>query len=248
MIPGKHSPPSLRRWLLARLMAIANANPTRDWYAIKSILLLIYGNMDKTGYDLQRIEAECYRCEGEGCSYCSDGIHHITRTVLERWFIEDRLFHQLYLTRLTEGQFERYKSSAKTLLTARVRHRSIDERTSREASLWLLLYVAPDIGWKPFWKTLNSGGCHCTPGFRPLIQIQRALFTLRFAPSRITRTWQRLCCALYPRLIRGITALCYPRGSRGHCPQVAAQAAYFGPPCYRMEVSSIPSDQQDVPF
>ena len=249
VIPNHHSPPSLRRWLLSRLMAMANANPSHDWYTLKSILLLVYGRRDITGYDLQRIEAECYRCEGSGCRHCVDGIHHITRTVLERWFIEDRLFHQLHLTRLTENQFERYKPQAKTFFTSRVQRRRVSPRLSGEAFLWLLLYVAPDIGWHPFWKSvLRPVSMYCTPGPYPLLHLQRLCFNLRFFPSTLHRIWDRLRTRLYPRLLRAITALLFPRGSRGQCPQIAAQAAYFGPSSHYMEVSAIPSDQQDIPF
>ena len=138
--------PSLRRWLLAQLMRLVNANPPPRWYDHdKPILLHYYGRAD--GYDLQRIEALCWSCGGKGtddcgeCFDCVNGIHHVTRMKLDRYVIEGVVFHQLGGKIWDDATLQEWSEEPgfRRWITGRVKHRPTPLAVSLEAHAWIAL-------------------------------------------------------------------------------------------------------------
>lgn len=191
--------PSLRRWLLAQLMRLINANPTGYWYRWKDILLHLYGEED--GFDTQRLEAPCWTCGGAGdCYDCDEGIHHVTRTKLWRWTIEGFVFHRPDEAKIyTDSELNAIERWAQEGLGApwhsriigRVRHRPTPACVSREAEAWLLLMLGR-------YKTLGqwfggAGSSHLKPcAWLPLSAIRALVITLKHLPANCRRAWRHI--------------------------------------------------------
>ena len=79
--------------------AVANANPQVGFYDFKKRFLRRFAVQD--GYDLQRIDKTCWKCEGSGfytsqeeCRSCGgSGIHHTNEHWLERWNLQGTVYH-----------------------------------------------------------------------------------------------------------------------------------------------------------
>lgn len=196
LVPTSHEP-SLRRWLLAQLMRLINANPTGYWYRWKDILLHLYGVPD--GFDTQRLEAPCWTCGGAGdCYDCDDGVHHITRTKLWRWQIEGLVFHRPDEARIwNDSELQAIERLAqegvgapwRRRIIGRVKHRPTHPALSREAEAWLLLILGQ-------YRTLSAwmrGAGSSLPSpcwWLPMCALRHALFVLTSLPARCRRAWQ----------------------------------------------------------
>lgn len=188
--------PSLRRWILARLMRLINANPTGYWYRWKDILLHLYGEED--GFDTQRLEAPCWTCGGDGdCYDCDEGVHHVTRTKLWRWQIEGHVFHRPDEARIyTDDELNAIERWAQEGLGAkwhrriigRVAHRPTPPALSREAEAWLLLILGQ---YRSLGRWLQgAGSSHLAPcWWLPFSAVRAALLTLRSIPAQCRRVW-----------------------------------------------------------
>ncbi|MDE2020029.1 MAG: hypothetical protein KGJ13_06825 [Patescibacteria group bacterium] len=79
--------------------ATANANPQNGFYPFKTRFLKRFAVRD--GYDLQRVDKECFTCGGSGmytekeeCRHCGgSGIHHTNEHWLERWDLQGTVYH-----------------------------------------------------------------------------------------------------------------------------------------------------------
>ncbi|WP_395736303.1 hypothetical protein [Prosthecobacter sp.] len=239
-------------------MQAANSNGDADWYRLKTILLHRYGRREvNSGYDLQRIEAECWTCGGSGdyhsatCRSCAGfGIHHVTRTVLGRWWVEDTLFHQIQERSISQSRLQELKPGARNFFTERMPRREIDPRTSREAHLWLLVLTVPQLGSELLWEALWRGGCYCTPGLRPMCQLQRFVFWLRMFPKALEKRLEACKARIYVKIVRRLTRLCFGDNDLWRCPQIAANAAYFGRQGWKVITGEAKANwyENDVPF
>lgn len=146
--------PSIRRCILGWLTRVANRHPLYRWYENKAILLDHYGEDD--GFDLQTVEATCFKCAGEGCFSCEySGTHHTTRTVLKRRIVGTCVFHTPLrgwfpeeATDLTiDPLFRRH-------ITGRIKHRPADHRAAREAIGWIMLLTGHYRRW---WQQISLG-------------------------------------------------------------------------------------------
>lgn len=251
--PAKQPLPSLRRTLLAHLCRIANANRNPWWYHIKDHLLQTYAVRD--GYDVQRIEANCHTCYGTGqtehgeCWNCTDGIHHVVRYILLRWNFEGITFHRPGTKLVSEQHFEHARAGAQNVFTSRLAHRDISPATSQEARLWILILTG-------IYKLHQPSRWHLPVRFhylRPwhILQILHAIVT---APKRLreraSALWQRRYRErLYRWTIRHVTQRLYPTGTRGQCPQIAAEAAYHGDPTWKPLIEMLDLRREsDCPF
>lgn len=190
------SQPSIRRWMLAQLMRIANRNGHPQWYAWKTILLDCYATPD--GFDTQRYEAPCWSCGGSGvdeigeCFDCNDGVHHVTRTVLYRYVIEGLVFHQIGRGRIYHDEeleaFEELPEWHRRITTTKG-PKGTSQAASMEAEAWILLLCG---GYKTLWKWLNGAGlCYTFFGY-PLGSVRWLIVhtrQLRFVPQRLRNMW-----------------------------------------------------------
>ena len=196
LIPQGHEP-SLRRWLLAHLMRIANRNGHPQWYAWKTRLLECYAVAD--GFDTQRYEAPCWSCGGSGvdevgeCQDCTDGVHHVTRTVLHRFVIEGLVFHQITRNRIwDDGELEAFEEHPawKNRTTTKKHSKETTQAASMEAEAWILLLCG---GYRALWRWLNGAGpCYAFPGY-PLGTLRWLIVRtrqLRFLPQRLRNAWR----------------------------------------------------------
>lgn len=195
LFPHDLTTPSLRLTLLARIMQVANARPefmSDQWYSLKTRLIKRFGSPD--GYDTQRLEASCHECAGTGkdllghtCRRCDNGVHHITRTLLSRWKIQDTVFHQIEKSKLTEAELANIRSHHPALhhhFTARIIHPpGFGAKASREALLWLTLSFD---GVRALVRLL-SRGAYCYPGIYPLLHLQRLVFDLHISLIQFRR-------------------------------------------------------------
>jgi hypothetical protein len=249
--------PSLRRTLLAHLFRVANANGNPWWYHIKGLLLDPYAVRD--GYDVQRIEAVCHTCYGTGqhdhgeCWDCNNGVHHVVRYILLRWSFEGLTFHRPGQKLVSDGHFESARAGAQNVFTSRLAHRDIDPATSQEARLWILVLTGIYKLHQPScWHLAGAWHCglHYLRPWHPL-QILHAIVT---APKRwrerASALWQRRYRErLYRWAIRHLTERLYPRGTRGQCPQIAAEAAYHGDPTWKPLIEMLDLRREsDCPF
>lgn len=157
LIPSIHRQPepSLRRSLLGWIMRRANRVPSHQWYGMKPRLIAYYGEPD--GFDLQTVEAQCWRCEGEGCDDCDyNGIHHTTRTVLHRYRVGSNIFHQPG-KRWHVEDFARLRAQPnfRQHITARVKHRPTDPRTAHEYIGLIFLITGYYRQWWYFIRSLR---------------------------------------------------------------------------------------------
>lgn len=190
--------PSLRRWFLAQLMRIANRNGHPQWYALKTYLLDFYATPD--GFDTQRYEAPCWSCGGFGvdeigeCHDCSDGVHHVTRTLLYRFVIEGLVFHQIGRVRIYHDDeleaFEDVPAWRKRITTTKS-PKGTSQAASMEAQAWIFLLCG---GYKALWRWLNGAGlCYRFIGY-PLGTLRWMIVRtrqLRFLPQRLRNAWIR---------------------------------------------------------
>mgnify|MGYP000140150340 FL=1 len=190
--------PSLRRWILAQLMRIANRNGHPMWYAMKTRLLGFYAAPD--GFDTQRYEAPCWSCGGSGvdeigeCQDCSDGVHHVTRTLLHRFVIEGLVFHQIGRVRIYhDDELEAFEDVPKwrKRITTTKGPKGTSQAASMEAEAWILLLCG---GYRALWKWLNGAGlCYAFAGY-PLGTLRWLIVRtrqLRFLPQRLRNAWIR---------------------------------------------------------
>ena len=190
--------PSLRRWILAQLMRIANRNGHPQWYAWKTRLLDFYATPD--GFDTQRYEAPCWSCGGSGvdeigeCQDCSDGVHHVTRTLLHRFVIEGLVFHQIGRVRIYHDEeleaFEDLPGWQRRIMTTKG-PKGTSQAASMEAEAWILLLCG---GYKTLWHFLNGAGlCYTFFGY-PLGSLRWLIVRtrrLQFLPQRMRNAWMR---------------------------------------------------------
>jgi len=191
LIPTSREP-SLRRWILAWLMRLINANPTGYWYQWKDALLHWYG--EKDGFDTQWIEALCWTCGGEGdCWDCDEGVHHVTRTRLWRWQIEGHVFHRPGDTKIWNDSelsaLELTVPGWHRRIIGRVTHRPTPPALSREAEAWLLLLLGQ---YRSLGRWLQGAeSSHLAPcWWLPFSAVRAALFTLRSIPAQCRRAWR----------------------------------------------------------
>lgn len=191
--------PSLRRWILAQLMRIANRNGHPQWYAWKTRLLDIYATWD--GFDTQRYEAPCWSCGGKGgdehqeCYDCDGGVHHVTRTVLNRFVIEGLVFHQInhYSRPMNDMELHAIENCPgfRGRLTGIKSAKGTSQAASMEAEAWILLLCG---GYATLWKWLNGAGlCYTFFGY-PLGSVRWIIVRtrqLRFLPQRLRNAWIR---------------------------------------------------------
>lgn len=83
---------------------VCNSSPTQTFYLLKDKILTKYGH--RNDYDLQIIEQTCWTCGGTGKFKCDwkltepcwschgDGIYMKKQILLERWILNDKLFHK----------------------------------------------------------------------------------------------------------------------------------------------------------
>lgn len=170
--------PSLRRALLARLMRLANSNPCRiRWYPLKDKLCYHFGQAD--GYDVQEIQAECWHCvkgidhTGNECYSCNNGVHHITRTALQRYVIEGFVFHRPLAKIDSKEEFIELSREAETVILRRITHRYVNPAASREALLWIYLIMCGEgRSWERLWLELRCGPTYNTLSlFHPLLTL-----------------------------------------------------------------------------
>ena len=187
--------PSLRRAVLARLVRLANSNPCRfRWYPLKEKLCFHFAQAN--GYDVQEIHAECWHCVkgtlpcGNECWSCNDGIHHITRTALQRYNIEGHIFHRP-LARIDSKQtFVELSHDAQTVITHRITHRPVSPAASREALLWIYLIMwGENRSWQVLWRELTHGPTYPFHPLRPLLAFAkiRQTLSLRVLHARLKR-------------------------------------------------------------
>lgn len=191
--------PSFRRWILAQLMRIANRNGHPQWYAWKTKLLQFYATRD--GFDTQRYEAPCWNCvggtdyTGNECWSCNAGVHHITRTVLNRFIIEGLVFHQIAGYRVENDnalcRFETLPDWRKRITTLK-RSKGTSVAASMEAEAWILLLCG---GYRALWKWLNGDGLstYAFAGY-PLGTLRWLIVRtrqLRLLPQRLRNAWIR---------------------------------------------------------
>lgn len=170
-LPPPHVP-SLRRWLLGAVMTLANQWPERDWYTLKARLLIRYGV--QLGYDLQKIEHQCWDCEGAGCRRCIKGIYRTTRTKLARWSVGGWVMHTP-VRGLFEFEFTDLQPGAHSIINGYIRHGGRGGyHLAGETQLWLLLIW----GRTEFKKSFLSR-CFCDSFPYPLLTVQEMLFNRR---------------------------------------------------------------------
>ena len=204
LIPTSREP-SLRRWLLARLMKLINANATGYWYRWKDILLHRYGVPD--GFDTQRLEAPCWSCGGTGwwgtdgngceCCDCVDGVHHVTRTKLWRWQIEGFVFHRpdeariwndSELVAIERTVFDDEHNKWHRRIIGRVQHRPTHPALSREAEAWLLLLLGQYRSLSAWMR--GAGSSLPSPcWWLPMCAVRSAICFLTSLPARCRRAW-----------------------------------------------------------
>lgn len=190
--------PSLRRWILAQLMRIANRNGHPQWYAWKTRLLQFYATPD--GFDTQRYEAPCWSCCGKGgdehqeCFDCNDGVHHVTRTVLHRYVIEGLVFHQIGRSRIYHDKeleaMEELPNWRKRITTTKG-PKGTSQAASMEAEAWILLLCG---GYRALWKWLNGAGLSYAFAGYPLGALRWIIVRtrqLQFLPQRLRNAWMR---------------------------------------------------------
>lgn len=190
--------PSLRRWILAQLMRIANRNGHPQWYMWKTRLLKCYATPD--GFDTQRYEAPCWNCvggtdyTGNECWSCNDGVHHVTRTVLHRFVIEGLVFHQIGRVRIYHDEeleaFEELPGWQRRITTTKG-PKGTSQAASMEAEAWILLLCG---GYKTLWHFLNGAGLSYTFFGYPLGSLRWLIVRtrrLQFLPQRLRNAWMR---------------------------------------------------------
>ena len=236
---NRHTP-SLRLGLLGWLMHVANASRAQgdDWYSLKNELLARYGVAD--GYDTQRIEATCHDCLGHGCRRCSNGVHHITRTMLNRWTLQGYHFHTLGRTKLTEDELEvlRAANPLHTHYTTHVQHGpGINEKASREAFLWLVLLIKGPLAMLRQMTKMS----YCYPNAWPLLNLNRLVFDVRCFWVQNTRLFPHrfkvwLENRFYSWAIRQLTRLIYRPENYWYAAHCAHHAASPQAPAARTDI------------
>ncbi len=126
--------------------ALANANGNAAFYAFKARFLRRFGT--RAGLDRQRIELDCYGCEGSGfftksevCRKCGgQGVYDVKEILLERWDLQGRIYHRP-LDAAEAWPLRNEEPVA--IIEGKIKHPPVDPSASRRAFHRLLLRHEP---------------------------------------------------------------------------------------------------------
>ncbi len=136
------------------------------FYPLKDKVLRKYGRFE--GYDRQVLSYPCWRCHGTGvlsdlwgsagaaCTKCGgDGIWETRTYFLERWLLEERVFHiPTTLTALPEGAREI------SVITKKIVHGAVDSSQALRAALALREHVEGKVDLYAVADIFTCGQCH----------------------------------------------------------------------------------------
>lgn len=128
---------------------LANAHGGQDFYAFKDRFLKRFGTPD--GYDLQKVEKMCFRCDGSGiysrdelCRSCDGtGIHHTNEHWLRRYNLEGRIYHKPIDNGEVWHEHGFKYPEPRDIIEGLIRHDSVDSKVARRAFYRLLIRHEP---------------------------------------------------------------------------------------------------------
>jgi hypothetical protein len=127
---------------------LANANAPTGFYAFKDRFLRRFATL--VGYDEQRIEKECWTCDGSGkyfaderCRSCDGtGVHHVNTHYLLRYEICGRIYHKP-VTFFGDVPENMRKAGPIAELEGRVKHDEVSSAVANRAFFRLLIRHEP---------------------------------------------------------------------------------------------------------
>lgn len=90
------------------------------FYNLKSTILKKYGSFDE--YDIQILKKQCFKCNGKGCVECDKGIYSVTKIALQRYLLNEYVFHIPVGRVLENGYIDLFTYSENKILKLKENH------------------------------------------------------------------------------------------------------------------------------
>ena len=148
------------------------------FYTMKNFFLEKFGT--KEGFDYQHIEKQCWHCNGEGDCWSCDGsgIYSEYYVQLERWILNDGVFHRPSGVRLDcEEMYRRGFYKNRKIIDGYIEHKEYSILLVVPACFLLLLYYARLLGKnrKQIWIGVKNFRRFFYLNYEPLDDVRKQL-------------------------------------------------------------------------